>query len=103
MIVTSKSIISPRELNIQNIEKIKSFVEENFPEKLNLESEHQKALKNESEMYISKLLLVLPLILAFIFIYFFGNNGRNHLVTYTSIAVTIFCYIFLIIKIKRKK
>ncbi|WDF45727.1 hypothetical protein PQ459_12560 [Chryseobacterium sp. KACC 21268] len=101
-IVTSKFIIRPRELNIQNIEKIKSFVEENFPEKLNLESEHQKALKNESKMYISKLLLVLPLILAFIVIYF-GDNGRNHLVTYTSIAVTIFCYIFLIIKIKRKK
>lgn len=101
-IVTSKFIIRPRELNIQNIEKIKSFVEENFPEKLNLESERHKALKNESEMYISKLLLVLPLILAFSVIYFFGDNGRNHLVTYTSIAVTIFCYIFLIIKIKRK-
>lgn len=104
LIVTSKFIIiRPRELNVQNIKKIKSFVEENFPEKLNLESERHKALKNESEMYLSKLLLVLPLILAFIVIHFFGDNGRNHLVTYTSIVVTIFCYIFLIIKIKRKK
>ena len=103
LIVTSKFIIRPKELNIQNIEEIQLFVDENFPDKLNLESEHHKALKNESEMYFSKLLLVLPLILAFIVIYFFGDNGRNHLVTYTSIAVTIFCYIFLITKIKRKK
>lgn len=103
LIITSKFIIRPRELNIQNMEKIKAFVTENFPEKLNLESEHHKALKNESEMYISKLLLVLPLILAFIVIYFFGDNGRNHILTYSSIAQTILCYIFLIIKIKRKK
>ena len=102
LIVTSKFIIRPRELNISNIEKIKSFVEENFPDKLNLESEHHKALKNENEMYLSKLLLVLPFILAFVVIYFFGDNGRNHLVTYTSIAITILFYIFLIIKIKRK-
>ena len=103
LIVTGKSIIRPRELNIQNIEKIQSFVEKNFPDKLNLESEYHKALKNENEMYISKLLLVLPLILVFIVIYFFGDNGRNHLVTYTSIAVILLFYIFLIIKIKRKK
>ena len=103
LIVTSKFIIRPRELNIQNIEKIKSFVEENFPEKLNIENEHHKALKNENEMYFSKLLLVLPLILVFLFIYFFGDNGRNHLVTYSSIAVILLFYIFLIIKIKRKK
>ena len=103
LIVTSKFIIRPKELNAQNIGKIKSFVEKNFPDKLNLESEHHKALKNESEMYFSKLLLVLPLILAFIVIYFFGDNGRNHLVTYSSIAVILLFYIFLIIKIKRKK
>lgn len=103
LIVTSKFIIRPRELNAQNIEKIQSFVEENFPDKLNLESEHHKALKNESEMYLSKLLLVLPLILVFIVIYFFGDNGRNQLVSYSSIAVTMLFYIFLIIKIKRKK
>ena len=102
LIITSKFIIRPRELNAQNIEKIKKFIEENFPEKLNLESERNKALKNESEMYLSKLLLVLPLILVFIIIYFFGDNGRNHLVTYTSIAVILLFYIFLIIKIKRK-
>ncbi|TDX86446.1 hypothetical protein [Epilithonimonas xixisoli] len=103
LILTSKFIIRPRELNAQNIEKIKKFIEENFPDKLNLESEHHKALKNESEMYLSKLLLVLPLILVFLVIYFFGDNGRNHLVTYTSIAVILLFYIFLIIKIKHKK
>lgn len=103
LILTNKFIIRPKELNVQNIEKIKVFVAENFPDKLNLESEYHKTLKNENEMYFSKLLLVLPLIFLFIVIYFFGENGRNHLVTYISIAVTILLYIFLILKIKRRK
>lgn len=102
-VLTKNGIIRPRELNPQNLNDINVFLKENFPDKLNMETEYQKALKAENSVYLSKLLLIIPIIIVSLVIYFFGDNGRDHLVTYSSILILVLIYIFLIVKIKTKK
>lgn len=103
LILTKNGIIRPRELSPQNLNEINTFLKENFPDKLNIETEYQNALKAENSVYLSKFLLTIPIIVVSLAIYFFGDNGRDHLVTYSSILILILIYIFLIVRIKIKK
>lgn len=103
LILTKNGIIKPRELGPEKLDEIKIYLKENLPEKLNIETDYHNTLNAENSKYISKFLFVIPIVVVFLVIYFFGDNGRNRLVSYSFILIAIIIYTILIFRTKIKK
>ena len=95
-------IIRPRELTNENLTEINAFVKRHFPNLLDNNGVFEENLKAENKFYIHKFLIVSPIIFLSTVIYFFGDNGRNEMVTYTSLLLMIVLPI-IIYKLVRPK
>lgn len=97
-------LILPRELDKGDLAKIRTFIEQHF-EHLVLQPAMEEAYKSQNQLYMLKLLLVVPLILSGTAVYFFADNGRDTRLTFILLAaaalLTIGILIFFNIQKKR--
>lgn len=89
LINIGNEIIRPRELNPNDLEKIKEFVSINFSYLLENEEIFRDNLKVENRFYLHKLIIFLPVLILGIIIYFFADNGRNESITYLCLGLMI--------------
>ncbi len=82
-------IIRPRELTIENIQKINLFVQQHLPDLWNNEIVFKESLKAENKFYLNKLFISSPVIILSAVIYFFGDNGRDKVLTYICLILMI--------------
>lgn len=89
-------LILPRELDKDDLLKIREFVEQHF-EHLVLQPAMEEAYKSQNQLYLLKLLLVVLLILSGMAIYFFADNGRDTPLTWILMAVAALLIIGILI------
>lgn len=95
-------IIRQRELNVENLAEINIFVTQHFPDLLTNESAFKENLEAENKFYLHKFLIFSPILILSAVICFFGENGRNEMVTYVCIILMLILpmIIYKIIKSK---
>lgn len=101
LISIGNEIIRPRELNQNELKSVKKFVTENFPELLEIEEIYQENLKSENRFYLYKFIIISPILMLSLVIYFFGDNGRNEPLTYTCLGLMVLLP-YLLFRIFRK-
>lgn len=89
MISIGNEIIRPRELNPNELKSVQTFVAQNFPELLEIKEIYQENLKKENRFYLHKFIIISPILMLSLVIYFFGDIGRNAPLTYTCLALMV--------------
>lgn len=102
IIAIDQILIRPKELTKTDFELIYSYIKHHFPHLLKKEETITENLKSENQFYLHKFLIFSPVILLALIIYFFGDNGKNLLVSYSCIGLMVICP-FIIYKILNER
>ncbi|SIT25108.1 hypothetical protein SAMN05421786_11451 [Chryseobacterium ureilyticum] len=102
IIAIDQVLIRPKELTSTDLELIYSYIKLNCPHLLKNEKTIAENFKIENQFYLHKFLIFSPVIVLAPVIYFFGDNGRNVMVSYSCIVLMIICP-FVIYKVLNRK
>ncbi len=89
MIAINEDIVTPKELTKENINEIYHFIQNNYPHLLNREEAINENVRVENNFYLQLLIIISPIVVFSLFIYFFADNGRNTPLTFAFIGLMI--------------
>lgn len=81
--------ITPLELTSADVIKIQRFVQNNHPQLIEKEEIRKESEKLAKKLDSHRLLIMIPVAVFGLIIYFFADNGRNTTATYICIALAI--------------
>lgn len=102
IVTISYEKINPLELTISEVAKIHDYVQNFHPQLINREDVYEQSNKATKLFDLHRLLIMLPLIISGLIIYFFGDNGRNTMITFVCITITIITYVVLFKFVRHK-
>lgn len=82
-------LIRPRALTTIDLEQIYDFVKINYPNLLNRDEFIQQNLSKENQYYIHNIYIFSPILVLALVIYFFGNNGKDHILTLCCLILMV--------------
>jgi hypothetical protein len=82
-------LILPRALTGIDLEQIYDFVKINYPDLLKRDEFIQQNLSKENQYYIHKIYIFSPILVLALVIYFFGNNGKDHILTLCCLILMV--------------
>lgn len=100
-IIVGNKIIRSRELNDENIQEIHDFIKYKFPYLLENEVDFNDYLKFENKYYLHQFLIFSPVIIFYLAICFFADNGKDKMLT-NVFLIFMFGLPFIIYKVLKK-
>ncbi|MGU3376102.1 hypothetical protein [Chryseobacterium sp. M5A1_1a] len=84
-------LIHPRELTSTDLNLIHGYIQQYFPDLLKNEQTIAENSRKDNQYYLKKLLIFSPVILLAPVIYFFGDNGKNSMITIPCLLLMVIC------------